>query len=451
MTTASIYVRISYDPKDTRAGVHRQYEECTKLCERMGFEVGPLFEDNDLSATSGVARPAFEELLVSDPEVIVAWHQDRLLRTTADLERVIDLGVNVYMVEAGHIDLSHPTGRAVARTVAAWSTYEGEIKAARQRLANRAKAVEGRPSWVRRPFGNNMDGTVNEAEADAMQWAMKHILGGGTFREVKREFDRRGLRTGSGTEWDSSWIRPMLSSPRVAGFSVYEGEIVGKGQWDAPVPEDLWHAFLAACAKRPPNRNGGKRTLLLTGIAKCGVCEKTVLGKGRTYKGEWRRAYSCPQGHVSRSVPFVDNIVSRRACAVLSRPEIVSALLSTGEGDLDALRAEQDLLRARLDGAATAYASGAISLDQLTTISAEVSERIEEIATRLAQTTKGSPLTALLDVEDVEQWWGALGMGPQREVIRTLFDVRIERTRKGSVMREDDVATLPRGGHGQHG
>src|SRR5699024_11316900 len=87
----------------------------------------------------------------------------------------------------------------------------------------------------------------------------------------------------------------------------------------------LWHAFLAPCATRPPNRNGAKRTLLLTGIAKCGVCEKTVLGKGRTYKGEWRRAYSCPQGHVSRSVPFVDNIVSRRACAVLSRPEIVSA------------------------------------------------------------------------------------------------------------------------------
>ncbi|TMZ37823.1 hypothetical protein EMG21_33585, partial [Klebsiella pneumoniae] len=73
MTRASIYVRISYDPKDTRAGVHRQYEECVKLCERMGFEVGPLFEDNDLSATSGVARPAFEELLASNPEAIVAW------------------------------------------------------------------------------------------------------------------------------------------------------------------------------------------------------------------------------------------------------------------------------------------------------------------------------------------------------------------------------------------
>src|SRR5699024_12475190 len=122
---------------------------------------------------------------------------------------------------------------------------------------------------------------------------------------------------------------------------------------------------------------------------------------------------------------------------------------SPGEGDLGARRAQQALPRARRDGAATAYASGAISLDQLTTIRAEVTERIEEIATRLAQTTKGSPLTVLLDVEDVEQWWGALGMGPQREGIRTLFDVRIERTRKGSVMREEDGGSPRGGGRGQ--
>src|SRR5699024_9314031 len=146
--TASIYVRISRDKSGDQVAISRQLEACQRLIRDRGWTVGPVFEDNDLSATSGVARPAFERLLASSPEAIVAWHQDRLLRTTRDLERVIDLGVNVYMVEAGHVDLSHPAGRAVARTVAAWSTYEGEQRALRQKLALQDIARKGRPWWA---------------------------------------------------------------------------------------------------------------------------------------------------------------------------------------------------------------------------------------------------------------------------------------------------------------
>src|SRR5699024_151889 len=201
-----------------------------------------VYEDNDLSATTGRERPAFEALLASEPEVIVAWHQDRLLRVTADLERVIELGVNVHMVKAGHLDLSHPAGRAVARTVAAWSTYEGEMKAERQRLANRALALQGKRWWPHRPFGNNMDGSLNAEEAEALRWAVRHVVNGGTFAGVAREFQSRGLRTAKGGEWNVGNVRPALMSPRIAGLNEYNGEIVGKGQWEAAVPEEEWQA-----------------------------------------------------------------------------------------------------------------------------------------------------------------------------------------------------------------
>ncbi|WP_183069059.1 recombinase family protein [Streptomyces sp. gCLA4] len=81
----------------------------------------------------------------SRPEAVVCWHTDRLVRVTKDLERVIALGVNVHAARAGHLDLSTPAGRAVARTVTAWATYEGEQKAERQALANLQAAKAGKP------------------------------------------------------------------------------------------------------------------------------------------------------------------------------------------------------------------------------------------------------------------------------------------------------------------
>src|SRR5690625_2992992 len=100
---ATIYVRISQDRLGDQVSVDNQQRACERLVEQRGWTVREVFVDNDLSATSGVKRPAFEQLLASNPEAVVCWHTDRLIRLTSDLERVIDLGVSVYAVEAGDI------------------------------------------------------------------------------------------------------------------------------------------------------------------------------------------------------------------------------------------------------------------------------------------------------------------------------------------------------------
>lgn len=136
------------------------------------MEVGQVWVDNDLSATkANVVRPDFEAMIASKPQAIVCWHTDRLIRVTKDLERVIELGVNVHAVMAGHLDLSTPAGRAVARTVTAWATYEGEQKAERQKLANIQNARAGKPYTPGiRPFGYGDDHmTIIEEEAAAIR------------------------------------------------------------------------------------------------------------------------------------------------------------------------------------------------------------------------------------------------------------------------------------------
>src|SRR5689334_24298449 len=192
-----IYTRISLDRTGEALGVARQEQECRQLAARLGLEVAAVYSDNDISATTGRARPDFEAMLASRPEAIVAWHQDRLLRLTSDLERVIELNVPVYTVTAGTLDLTTPAGRAVARTVAAWSQYEGEQKATRQVAANVQRAASG-VHQGRVGYGYRREGTaivLHPTEATTIRSAVQRVLDGESLRAICKDFDAQHVPT----------------------------------------------------------------------------------------------------------------------------------------------------------------------------------------------------------------------------------------------------------------
>ena len=125
---AAVYTRISQDATGQRAGVTRQLEDCEALADRLGWEVTHRYGDNDLSASSDGTRPGFEAMLkaMADSEFggVICWHPDRLLRSTKDLERLIDIANG---------------GRVQLRTVNA-------MVAADLRLPGEGRAVTGCPA-----------------------------------------------------------------------------------------------------------------------------------------------------------------------------------------------------------------------------------------------------------------------------------------------------------------
>lgn len=219
-----------------------------------------VYSDDDISATTGKVRPSFEALLDAEPEAIIAWHQDRLLRLTRDLERVIALNVPVYTVTAGTLDLTTPAGRAVARTVAAWSQYEGEQKATRQVAANVQRAAKGIHQG-RVGYGYRRDGTamaLHPGEASTIRSAVRRVLDGESLRAICKDLDAQQTPTpGRGERWNSTTLKQLLLRPSLAGLTVHRGQVVGRAPEDSPrvIDEDI-HQRIKAVLTDPSRRTG---------------------------------------------------------------------------------------------------------------------------------------------------------------------------------------------------
>lgn len=441
---ATIYARLSLDRTGEGLGVDRQVADCQSLCESKGWGVREVITDNDLSATSGVRRPGFERLLTISPEAIVVWHTDRLIRLTRDLERVIELGVDVHAVTAGHIDLSTPAGRAVARTVTAWATYEGEQKALRQRAAHRQRATSGRPWWTHRPFGFERDGTHRQVEAEALQRAYERLLTGIPLRQIASDFNAAGLRTNRDGEWTPVALRRVLLSPRNAGIAEYHGEEIGRGSWDGIVTETQLRA--AQRLLTSPSRStggGGVRRYLLSGIIFCAKCGSP--GKvGRRYIDKAREntypVYTCgsSSGCVTHRVAWIDELVGTHVVERLKLPD-AERVWDVDESGIDAARTEVVDLEERLAALSEDYAEGLITRDQLRTGSVRLRERLESARGTLAKAESSSAVSGLLGAARAQEEWDALPSAERRAIIEVLVQ-RIELNQRGRGVRRQQVA-----------
>jgi hypothetical protein len=145
----------------------------------------------------------------------------------------------------------------VARILAAVATAEVERKAERQVLANDERIAEGRPQWIRRPFGYNMDGTLHPEESTAVAKAYRDVLRGKALSAVAAEWNAAGYRTSAPSaedarsraprkrgydpsgRWNNVAVRALLRSPRNMGKITLYGEIMGDGNWEKIVDEAI--------------------------------------------------------------------------------------------------------------------------------------------------------------------------------------------------------------------
>lgn len=445
-----IYLRISQDRTGEGLGVERQERECRELARRLGLEVVRVYIDNDVSATSGRVRPEFEAMLRDHPESIVAWHQDRLLRLTSDLERVIDLGVDVHFVASsrGGLDLATPAGRAVARTVAAWSQYETEQKAARQQSANRQRAEAGHWHFSRRPYGyERRDGrvVVVEAEAEVVREGYRRYIAGETYYAIANDWNARGIPTiGTGgipaerTAWSMTRVRSLLRNERYAGIVTYAGERVeAEPQWTPLIDERTWGDYLATREGRAKPHGWSNATKhLLSGLLVCGVCGERLLARPEYRKnadGSRRTSmsYQCVAGWcvsvLARDVePAVEAVVLGR----LRDKRVLKALRTAP--DTEPVLAELADLRSRREAIVDLIADGHLARREARERLDALADRIEALSARLAAMRRHSPLTDLALSRAMPKRWRSLQVLERRRVIDELgLQVTVQKAKRG--------------------
>jgi DNA invertase Pin-like site-specific DNA recombinase len=436
---AVIYVRESLDRYGDERAVERFEEQCRQLVQARGLRlVADPVRDNDVRASNGNKGDGFAEVMrmirARETDYVVIPVVDRFFRSLRDLEDVIDvcLETGVALVAAsGEIDLSHDQGRLVARLLTSVAKAETERKGARQRAATEQAARAGkRPASAHRPFGYQDGGCqLDLAEADAVRWAADCLLGGGTVSAVMREWERRGLVTAqTGRPFTRQSITTILRNPRIAGLATLPrgdgdrfGEIVGRGQWEAILPEQTWRAVEALLddpGRKPPK---GVRTLL-GGLARCQCGNPvTAMPNHRGY-----RVYRCtpatrngrPGPHVSVRVAEVDAEVEARIVAWLSQPGLAEVVTPAPHTDTAALRTEAASIRANLDEMAADRALGLVTRSQMIAATERGNARLDQIGAALAEAANAGALAPFLSAgHRAATVWDGLDRSRKRAVL----------------------------------
>ena len=353
---AAIYLRISSDPSGQKLGVARQREDCEKLCADKGW-IPVEYVDNDMSATNGKPRPAYEKMLadIRDGAIgaVVAWDLDRLHRRPIELEYFMALADEKHLALAtvsGDVDLSTAQGRLVARLKGSVAAHEGEHRKARQLRAARQKAERGEPNWSK-AFGFHADThQPDPATAPLVKKAYAAILAGASLGDICRQWNAAGAYTLSGRPWTAETLTKFVRQPRNAGLRAYKGEVIGKATWPALVDESTWRTAQTVL-EAPERKPGGKsvRRHLLTGVAHCGKCGHYLSA---SYRTDRRIVYVCKACHgvsilSENLVPVVYRIVSGR----LAMPDAVDLLKAEQHdtAEAEAIRLELNELYGELE------------------------------------------------------------------------------------------------------
>jgi DNA invertase Pin-like site-specific DNA recombinase len=433
-----VYARISANRDDERHGVRNQETDCRRLVTSRGETVGPVYVDNDVSATSGRRRPEYQRML-SDARAgvitgIVGWHVDRLTRRPVELEELIDLhdrhGVRLATVH-GDIDLGTPSGRLMARQLASFASYEVEHKSTRQRRRADQMAAEGVAHGGARPFGYEPRRTaVRPAEAERVRWMAGQFIAGVSIHRITVEMQAWGPTPRDG-KWTSTTVKRILRSAGNAGLREHRGVVVGPGQWEPIVDEETWRrccAMLSSPARLKFAADTRVRiNLLAGGMVVCGRCDARMGGRN---SNSGKRGYVCQSkspyfgcGSTRIAAEPFEDWIGAQACARVADPRnraAITARMAEREQDqggiLDELAADEELLRQLGED----FAERRIPRESFVAATGTVQRRVDAANQRLAAATLPAAVPSL-DATRLAAWWDTALLEQRRALVKTML------------------------------
>lgn len=439
------YTRISDDKRELGEGVSRQDDDVRALAARLGWTIGEMITENDVSAfkrkrvrladgteAMRVVREGFARLLdmiaSGDADGLIVYDLDRLARDMRDLEDLIDAveRTKIPVVSVtGSLRLASDADVAMARIMTVIANKASRDTSRRVARKHEALAAEGKPSGGGiRAYGYARDGiTVVPAEADIIEEIAERVIGGWSLHRIADDLNARQVPTVREKTWTPKNVKGVVTKARVAGLRTLRGEVVGAAAWPAILDREVWEAVCEALATR-----GGSRSPLLVhwlvGSLYCGLCDRKLMswssGPGRKYWCATPEPYGgC--GKITVSAKHAEPEIERRILEYLSEPEVLDVLQSV-RTDPDARQklrndlAEDEEMLAEL---ARAWAKKQITFAEYTEARTLIDKRVREAKSLVAGMTPRA-VRRLLEAKDTRAGWKGLGPFERREIVKML-------------------------------
>ena len=239
---AVLYARVSVSAEES-VSIDRQLESGRQYAQARGWTVVGEFIDDGVSAThvTPARRKGWTALLGSETtfDTAIAWKVDRVARRVGDFDAAIsDLRARgaVFVSVEESLDMSTPTGEAMANIIVTFARLEAattsqRVRAARTYLATDQPArfaATGRPAPYGYRLADNPDGAGKVLVADPIEWpfladAAAMVLDGHTVYAACQMLDTMGAplpreRQGS---WSHTSLERMLRNPIVGGMTAH--------------------------------------------------------------------------------------------------------------------------------------------------------------------------------------------------------------------------------------
>src|SRR6266540_2632248 len=287
---------------------------------------------------------------------------------------------------------------------------ESEAIGDRIALMHLDRARKGLVQSPGRPFGHNEDWfSLVPAEVKVLHEVGERILAGEAAYSIAADLTDRGVLTSRGnTRWHSEQLRRILLSARMVGKREYGGELYDLRDVPPIFDEETWQHICDKLAERT-HRSGPVEKRLLSTIALCGVCVRT-LTSATPKSGKF--TYACRpkfEGDgACRKISVLgaraDEVVRGKVVEFLSDRERVNALSESLLALAKALNPPPGVPRMPLP----AY------YEQVAAIEAER----EQLHRRLAITRSTALLAEVLAFEDAAEEWDSRPLHWQRAILK---------------------------------
>jgi site-specific DNA recombinase len=426
-----------------------------------------VYSDIASAHNESARRPDFENALADIRagriDGIIVWKVDRLTRRRSQARKLLTIleecGGRLATVVEG-IDTADPSKREITEIALAIyaGSAESESEAIGERVSlmhlDRARKGLVQPSSVR-PYGHTEDwSALVPPEVKILHEAAERLFAGEASFSIAADFTAREIPKPSGkANWNSYRLRGMLTSPRMVGKREYGGTLYVLERVPPIFDEETWEKLCVVLAKRGA-RSGPVETHLLSSIALCGVCKRTMASSTSGRKSV--KTYVCrPQFEgdqacrkISVSAPHAEARVAALVVEFLADKERVrKLLLHQADPELVAkIQAREAELTESIHalGQALNPPPGVprMPLETYYEQAAIIEAERQELHRRLVVTREAAILNEVLQFEDAAKEWEARSLHWRRTILK-LVTRSIVIEPRGKLLAKDDPNYRP--------